>query len=227
MLSIIKTHLHDEPESRFKLFYVNRTISSIILKEELEALKNRYMERFEIFYILDEEKRNIELLNGRLDEHKLKAIFNGLCEIEAVDEVFICGPQPMIFSIKDFLVDSGMEEAKVHFELFGVQAASKKKVEPKYEGKIAEVTIYEGGKTLDFKSPQGEGTLLDEAAKYGADLPYACKGGVCSTCKAKLMEGTVDMLVNYALEEDEVKEGLILTCQSIPTSDKVVVNFDF
>lgn len=227
MVSIIKTHLMEEPSSTFKLFYVNRTVASIILKEELEALKNQYMERFEVFYILDEEQRNVALLSGRLDEHKLKDIFYGLCDVNDIDEVFICGPQQMIFGIRDFLVDAGLEEKKVHFELFGTPAVVRKKVEPEFRGKTADITIHEGGKTLDFKSPQGEGTILDEAFKHGADLPYACKGGVCSTCKAKLEEGDVDMLVNYALEDDEVKEGLILTCQAVPTSDKVVVNFDF
>ena len=122
MVSIIKTHLREEPTSTFKLFYVNRTVSSIILKEELEALKNQYMERFEVFYILDEEKRNVELLSGRLDEHKLKDIFNGLCDVEDINEVFICGPQPMIFGIRDFLVSKGLSEQRIHFELFGTPA---------------------------------------------------------------------------------------------------------
>lgn len=226
MVSIIKTHLREEPQSTFKLFYVNRTVSSIILKEELEALKNQYMERFEVFYILDEEKRNVELLSGRLDEHKLKDIFNWLCDVDAIDEVFICGPQPMIFGIKDFLVSIGLSEKKVHFELFGTPVQARRKVEEKYQGKTSEVTIYEGGKTLDFKTAQGGDPVLDVALKHGADLPFACKGGVCCTCKARLVEGTVDMMVNYALEEDEVKEGFILTCQAVPTSDKIVVNYD-
>ncbi len=226
MVSIIKTHLKEEPGATFKLFYVNRTVSSIILKEELEALKNQYMERFEVFYILDEEKRNVELLSGRLDEHKLTAIFNGLCDAADIDEVFICGPQPMIFAIKDFLVAQGLDEKQVHFELFGTPVQAKRKVEARYEGKTASITIHEGGKTLDFEAPQGKEPILDGALRNAADLPFACKGGVCCTCKAKLIEGSVDMLVNYALEEEEVKDGFILTCQAVPTSDKVVVDFD-
>lgn len=226
MVSIIKTHLNKEPKATIKLFYVNRAISSIILKEELEALKNQYMERFEVFYILDEEKRNVPLLNGRLDESKLKDIFSGLCDKEEVDEVFICGPQPMIFSIKDYLLSIGLPECSIHFELFGTPTKPKRKTEVKYLGKTADITIYEGGKTMEFKSPQGGDAILEAAQKHGADLPFACKGGVCCTCKAKLVEGTVDMMVNYALEEDEVREGYILTCQAIPTSTKVVVNFD-
>ena len=226
MLSIIKTHLQQEPEARFKLFYVNRTSSAIILREELEALKNQHMERFQVFYILDEEKRNVELLSGRLDEHKLDDIFQGLCAVEEVDEVFICGPQPMIFAIKDYLLHLGLPEKHIHFELFGTPAQPTRKVDAQYEGKMASVTVHEGGKTLDFKMAQGKDTILDHALKHAADLPFACKGGVCCTCKAKLEEGTVNMLTNYALEEDEVRQGFILTCQSVPTSEKVEVNFD-
>ncbi len=226
MVSIIKTHLREEPGSSFKLFFVNRTVASIILKEELEALKNIYMERFEVFYILDEEQRNVELLSGRLDEHKLKAIFQGLCDVEDMDEVFICGPQPMIFAIKDFLIEVGMPEKHIHFELFGTPVQPKRTVEAQYEGKTSSITIHEGGKTLDFKAPQGVEPILEGALRNSADLPFACKGGVCCTCKAKLIEGSVDMLVNYGLEEDEVQDGFILTCQAVPTSDKVVVDFD-
>lgn len=227
MLSIIKTHLSEEPGSHIQLFYLNKTVSSIILREELEALKNLYMERFEIFYILDEEQRNVEVLSGRLDEEKLKQIFNGLCDKEMIDETFICGPQPLIFAIKEFLEAQGVEEKKIHFELFGTPVASgKREVDAKFIGKMSDVTIYEGGKTLDFKVQQGENSLLDSALNHAADLPFACKGGVCCTCKARLVEGTVDMMVNYALEEDQVKDGFILTCQAVPTSDKVVVDFD-
>ncbi|TRX48488.1 2Fe-2S iron-sulfur cluster binding domain-containing protein [Fulvivirga sp. M361] len=228
MLSIIKTHLTQEPDTSIQLFYLNRTVSSIILREELEALKNLHMERFELFHILDEEQRNVHLLNGRLDEEKLKQLFNnGLCDKEEIDEVFICGPQPLIFAIKDFLTSEGINEKKIHFELFGTPVTAKsKKADNKFKGKMADVTIHEGGKTLTFKVPQGEGNILDSALNNSADLPFACKGGVCCTCKAKLVEGSVDMLVNYALEGEEVKDGFILTCQSIPTSDKVVVNFD-
>lgn len=227
MLSIIKTHLSREPGTHIQLFYLNKTVSSIILREELEALKNQYMERFEIFHILDEEQRNVALLSGKLDEEKLKQIFNGLSDRESVDEVFICGPQPLIFAIKDFLEAEGVTSEKIHFELFGTPVAQgKRKVDDKFKGKLSNVTIYEGGKTLEFKVPQGESNILDSALNNSADLPFACKGGVCCTCKAKLVEGTVDMMVNYALEDDEVKDGFILTCQAIPTADKVVVNFD-
>ncbi|WP_421878625.1 1,2-phenylacetyl-CoA epoxidase subunit PaaE [Marinoscillum sp.] len=227
ILSIIKTHLTKEANSTFKLFYVNQSVSTIMLKEELEALKNRFMDRLEIYHFLTQEQRDVELFNGRLSEKKLEIIFKTICELDSLDHFFICGPEPMIFMIRDFLEAKGVVKKQIHFELFGTSGKSVKKKVPKaFDGKVSDVTVLEGGKSINFKTPQGVNSILDEALKNNADLPFACKGGVCCTCKAKLVEGQVDMQVNYGLEDDEIENGYILTCQSLPISDKVVVDFD-
>jgi len=230
ILSLIKTQLSAEANSSFKLFFINRTVSSIILKEELEALKNEFMERFEIFYFLTKEKRNIPFLNGRIDTEKLNIIFNSISQIENTNHVFSCGPEAMIHLIKDYLLEKGMSKNQIHFELFTTEGSAQKivkeKLKKKFKGKTSDVTILEGGKSFNFEMAQGGNNILDEALINSADLPFACKGGVCATCKCKLIEGDVKMLLSYGLEDDEVEAGYILSCQSIPTTDKVIVDFD-
>jgi len=230
ILSIIKTHLEAEPKSTFKLFYINQTVASIILKEELEALKNRFMARFEIFYFLTQESRSVPLLNGRLNEEKLEIIFKTICDSTQIDHYFSCGPEPMVNMITKFLTTKGVDKKTIHFELFGTEtnkdSERKKELSEKFAGQVCDVTILEGGKSFNFKMEQGTGNILDTALNNSADLPFACKGGVCATCRAKLVEGNVDMLLSYGLEEEEIEQGYILTCQSVPTCDKVVVDFD-
>jgi len=228
--SIIKTHLTQEPKAKFKLFYINQTTASIILKEELEALKNQFLDRFEIFYFLTKEQRSIPFLNGRINEEKLSVIFKSICDINQTDHYFLCGPEAMIQLIDGHLQNLGVNKKQIHFELFGTDTkkTNQKKAEIKkaFKGKSCSVSIIEGGKTINFEIEQGAQNVLDAALNNAADLPFACKGGVCATCKAKLIEGEVDMLLSYGLEDDEVEAGYVLTCQSIPTSDKVVVDFD-
>ncbi len=228
ILSIVKTHLSAEPKSRFKLFYTNKTVSSIILKEELEALKNQFMERFEVFYFLTKQKRSIPFLNGRLDKEKLDIIFSGICNIPNVDHFFSCGPEEMILLIKDYLTSKNVNSSSIHYELFTSSGNQMRKEELKIElkGKVSNVTIREGGKILSFDMVQGSNNILDEALNNNADLPFACKGGVCATCKAKIIEGQVEMPVHYGLEDEEIEQGFVLTCQSIPVSDKLIIDFD-
>ncbi len=230
IISIIKTHLQLEPKSTFKLFYVNQAVSTIILKEELEGIKNCYMDRFEIFHFLTKQERSIPLFNGRINEAKLEVIFRALLSKDAVDSYFICGPNDMIFTIRYFLLGLGVNEKKVHFELFNTnsiakngQTVKKRVIDTRI---LTQVTIKEGNKAFKFNIPRGSDSILDAALKKNADLPYACKGGVCCTCRAKLEEGEVEVLVNYGLEQEEIDNGFILTCQSIPISEKVVVDFD-
>ena len=230
MLSIIKTHLAAEPDATFKLFYLNRTVKSIIFKEEIEQLRNQYFGRFEIFYFLTKEQRDIELFNGRFNKEKLDVLTNTIIDVSITDDVFICGPEEMIFLIRDSLVAAGLEKEKVHYELFvtGLSEEDKQRAarlaEQKVEG--VEVTIVDGGKDFHFTMTDEYDNILDAALGAGADLPFACKGGVCSTCKCKVEGGSVEMKLNYALEEDEVAQNLVLSCQAVPTSDKVKVNFD-
>lgn len=229
IFSIIKTHLQAEPNASFKLFYINQSVKSIILKEELEALKNLYMDRLEIFYFLTKESRSVPLFNGRLDEDKLEILFKTICDVEEIDDYFICGPEAMTLMTRDFLLAKGVKKKHVHFELFHTDTkpnVRRSRIHKDAAGKEAEVTILEGGKSVKFRIPKGVDSILDAALNREADLPFACKGGVCCTCRAKLVEGKVDMMVNYALEDEEIAAGYILTCQAIPLSDKVVVDFD-
>jgi len=228
MLSIIKTHLIAEPNSTFKLFYLNRTVKSIIFKEEIEQLKNQFFGRFQVFYFLTKEQRDIPLLNGRFNEEKLQVLAKTFIDIEDTNSCFICGPQDMIFLIRDELVKAGLEKEKIHYELFFSGNVDGNKIAEVLEHKVdgTDVTIIDGGKEFHFIMEDEYDNILDGALAAGADLPFACKGGVCSTCKCEVKEGTVEMKINYALDEKEVARNLVLSCQAVPTSEKVVVDFD-
>ncbi|PHR71386.1 MAG: phenylacetic acid degradation protein [Lutibacter sp.] len=229
MLSIIKTHLLSEPNSTFKLFYLNRTVKSIIFKEEIEQLKNQFFGRFQVFYFLTKEQRDIPFLNGRFDTEKLSVLTKTFIDIEDTNHAFICGPQDMIFLIRDHLEEKGLDKNKIHYELFFSGNPDDNKhiaeaLEHKVEG--TDVTIVDGGKEFHFIMEDEYDNILDGALAAGADLPFACKGGVCSTCKCRVIEGSVEMKINYALDEKEVSQNLVLSCQSVPTTEKVVVDFD-
>ncbi|MGH1383612.1 1,2-phenylacetyl-CoA epoxidase subunit PaaE [Kordia sp.] len=230
MLSIIKTHLELEPESTFKLFYLNRTVKSIIFKEEIEQLKNKYLQRFNTFYFLTKEKRDIEFLNGRFTPEKIQILTKTFIDIKDTGDCFICGPEEMIFLIRDELEAVGLPKENIHYELFfsGDTKASNAHIAEILEQKVdgTDVTIVDGGKEFHFIMEDEYDNILDGALAAGADLPFACKGGVCSTCKCRIVEGSVEMKINYALLEDELASGLVLSCQAVPTTEKVVVDFD-
>jgi len=230
MLSIIKTHLLLEPKSTFKLFYLNRMVKSIIFKEELEQLKNQFFGRFQVFYFLTKEKRDIPFLNGRFDKEKLAVLTKTFIDIPDTNHAFICGPQDMIFLIRDELQAAGLDKEKIHYELFFSGSSEEENkhiaevIDEKADG--TKVTIIDGGKEFHFVMDDDFDNILDGALSAGADLPFACKGGVCSTCKCKVLEGEVKMKVNYALEEKEVAQNFVLSCQAVPVTEKVVVDFD-
>ncbi len=232
IISILKTVLQVEPKSSFTLFYGNRGFDSIIFREEIELLKNEYMDRLTIHHIFSEEKLEGELFNGFITVDKCKQFAKHLFDVNDVDEFFICGPEPMMLAIRDGLQSLEVDNKKVHIELFttpgqkqdfGISKSSNSTIDP---GKESQVTVLLDGDSFDFTLTYGAESVLDKALKQGADLPFACKGGVCATCKAKLIEGKVEMDVNYALEEDELKAGYILTCQSHPRTEKLVVDYD-
>lgn len=231
VLSIIKTTLAVEQQSRFTLVYGNRTKNSIIFKEELEALKDKYIDRFSLIHVLSREKTETELNSGRIDVNKLELLFSKLLNIKSVNEFFLCGPEEMIFCIKGYLAQRGISADHIHFELFTIPGEKKSTVETAQEvvehpQEKAKVTVKLDGILFEFDLPYEGQSILDAALDKGADLPYACKGGVCTTCKAKLMEGKVEMDVNWGLEDAEVEEGYILTCQSHPVTPEVFVDFD-
>ncbi len=230
VLSMIKTHLALEPNATCKLFYVNRTAKSIIFKEAIEQLRNQYFGRLEIYYFLTKERRDIELFNGRFDDEKMEILTKNFIDIPDTSEVFLCGPEKMVDYVSEFLIKAGLPKELIHFELFvtGLSEEDIKRAErlamQNVEG--IEVTILDAGKEFQFTMTKDFDNILDAALAAGADLPFACKGGVCSTCKCQILEGSVEMKVNYALEEKEVAQNYILSCQAVPTSQKVKVNFD-
>ena len=230
ILSMIRTHLALEPNSTCKLFYVNKTAKSIIFKEELEQLRNTYFGRLEIYYFLTKEKRDIDLFNGRFDDDKMEVLTKSFIDIPDTNEVFLCGPEDMVNYVSDYLVNEGLSRELIHFELFvsGLSEEDKERAERLSSQDVegVEVTIVDGGKEFLFTMTNDYDNILDAALAAGADLPFACKGGVCSTCKCKVLEGSVEMKKNYALEVDEVAEQFVLSCQSVPTSEKVKVDFD-
>jgi ring-1,2-phenylacetyl-CoA epoxidase subunit PaaE len=228
VLSIIKTTLQTEPQSNFTLVFGNRSRSSIMFFEELEGLKNKYLQRFSFINILSREKTVATINYGRIDPQKLTDL-NKLINYNSVHDFFICGPEEMIFCIRDFLVLQGIDQKKIHFELFttpGQKTVKVQRIEYKDNGPKSKITVKLDGRSFDFDLGFDNDTILDAALKQGADLPFACNGGVCCTCKAKLLEGRVEMEVNWGLEQEEVEQGFILTCQSHPVTEKVVVDFD-
>ena len=209
--------------------YGNKSRSSIIFFEELEGLKNKFLNRFNFINILSREKTDAPINFGRIDTEKLTAL-SKLIDYNNTDEFFICGPEEMIFCVKDFLENKNIDKKKIHFELFTTpgqkNAISNKQTAKTQSGPTSKITVKLDGRSFDFDLGFDGENILDAALKQGADLPFACKGGVCCTCKAKLLEGEVEMDVNWGLEQEEVEQGFILTCQSHPTTEKVVVDFD-
>ena len=224
VISNIKTILKTEPLSNCTLIYGNRYVSTIIFKEEIEALKNIYLGRFQVFNVLSRERTESELLHGRLDKAKIACFFEKIPNLLRGDEFFSCGPMEMTEAVKEILMEQGIDEKHIHFELFNAPKITDKRVKTQNAvDSIASIKL--DGLTFDVPINKGQ-TILEAAQAVGADMPYACKGGVCCTCRAKLVEGDVEMMVNYALTKEETDAGFILTCQSIPKSNKVVVDFD-
>ncbi len=231
VISIIKTTLKTEPGSSFTLVYGNRNRRSIIFREELENLKNRYMNRLQLVHILSREEPESSILFGRIDGNKCSALFQHLIHMKDFDEVFLCGPEEMIFGVRDYLKANNFPEEHIHFELFTTptQAAQQNQNNIPQAGatqELSRIQVKIDGIITSFELPIQGDTILNAALRHGADLPYACKGGMCATCKAKLLEGKVEMDVNYALEKDEVAAGFILTCQSHPLTASVFVDYD-
>jgi ring-1,2-phenylacetyl-CoA epoxidase subunit PaaE len=231
LLSIIKTVLAREPKSVFTLVYANRQISSIMFREELEDLKNRHLGRLSILHVLESEAQEIDLFTGRVDAAKCAALFRAWIDIAAVDVAFICGPEPMMLAIAAALREHGLDDSRIKFELFASGQPGRASARPAStaaatSNSTAEATVTLDGATRSFRMPKESTSLLDAAIENHLDAPYACKAGVCSTCRAKVLEGEVEMAVNHALEDYEVRQGYVLTCQCYPLSDRVVVTYD-
>ena len=228
ILSILKTVLKEEEGSSVTLFFGNKNFNSILFREELEALKNRFMNRLRVIHILSRESLGNAIQKGRIGKEKCTALYHAFLANEGIDAVYVCGPEEMILGVKDSMLENGVAKENIHFELFTTPGSSKTVVKQKTseENIASNVSIILDGDVIDLALNSSGETILDAALKAGADLPFACKGGVCCTCKARILEGTASMDVNYALEKDEVEAGYILTCQAHPTSEKLIVSFD-
>jgi ring-1,2-phenylacetyl-CoA epoxidase subunit PaaE len=231
ILSLAKTILNVETESTFTLIYGNKNVQSILFKEALEALKNKHINRFSQIQLLSRERLESDLNFGRINIEKCKFIFEKLIDINQQDVFFICGPESMILDVQQFLLDHNVTKEKIKFELFttGIESKNKKTWQEVHEDdntSKSEVTIKVDDRTFEMQLAYGGVSILDAALKNGADLPFACKGGVCCTCRAKVISGEVEMEVNYALSDEEVQQGYILTCQAHPKTEKVMIDFD-
>ncbi len=223
VISIIKTHLKEEPQSTFHLFYLNKNSQSVIFKNELNQLAKDYSNRFKVHFFYTQEATENKLFSGRFSVEKIQQIQSEIIDFKTVNHAFLCGPQEMIFLLKDELQEYEINEKNIHFELF---EAAKPEKETKIEAiDNAEVTIIVDDEEITFTVPKGK-NILEIAEEQDADVPFSCKGGVCCTCKAKVIEGSVEMKVNYALDEIDLENNLVLTCQAFPTSQKVVVDYD-
>jgi ring-1,2-phenylacetyl-CoA epoxidase subunit PaaE len=229
VLSILKTTLETEPESRFIVFYGNRTTATTMFIDELWSLKNLYGERLSLHFLMSREPLEIEIYNGRLDRAKAGALHEAFLAHERPDEIFLCGPNPMIDELTRTLTGLGYDAARIHAERFHpglpgeAMPAPSSRTAPR-EG--TNVTIALDGRRRSFRMEPGEDSILDAAARNGIALPYSCKGGVCATCRSRLLRGKVSMAVNYALEPWELEKGYVLTCQSTPTTTEIELDFD-
>jgi len=235
ILSIVASTLEQEPNSRVTLLFANRTSRTVMFLEELEDLKDRYRDRFHLIHIFSREPQDTELFSGRLDADRLTRINEALVPVDSIDDWFLCGPYSMIVELRESLTSRGVDSHHIHTELFhvddvspvetGIPAEGGTEV-PAVAGEGSEVTITLDGRQSTFRIDDAETTIMTATLEVRPDAPYSCRNGVCGTCRAMLLEGEVVMDQNYALEEDEVEDGYILTCQSHPTTATVNVDFD-
>ncbi len=230
VMAQIKDILFNHPDIEITLFYGNKNFNTIIFREDIEALKNKYMKRFSVHHIFSREKTGIDLYHGRMTKDKCAKFAQIFFNPTSVDDVMICGPNEMVFEITEALQQAGIDKNKIHTELFNTDGIN-------HSGIISELSEHDrtkesrimlqlDGNIYEYNVGYADQNILDAGIAQGVDLPYSCKGGVCSTCKAKITSGEVVMDINYALEEDEVEAGYVLLCQSHPRSEKVSVDFD-
>ncbi|MBQ4826667.1 2Fe-2S iron-sulfur cluster binding domain-containing protein [Leisingera sp. HS039] len=230
VLSILKTTLAAEPNASFTLVYANKGVNTIMFREELEDLKNLYMGRFNVIHVLESDAQEIDLFTGLVTEEKCAQLFERWIDIKSVGTAFICGPEPMMLGIAAALRTAGLDDSQIKFELFASaqpgrakrKAAASDAASSANQTKAA-ITLDGATQTIDMGKDM---TLLDAALENAMDAPYACKAGVCSTCRCKVLEGEVEMVANHALEDYEVEKGYVLSCQAYPVTDNVVVDYD-
>ena len=227
VLSILATALEVEPASTAALVYVNRRVSSIMFLEELADLKDRFPARFQLMHVLGHEPTEVDLFSGRLDAGRFDRILDTVLPVEDVDQWYLCGPLAMTDTVRGALLRRGVADADVHRELFHVGAIPRRRVaRPELATSGAAVTVVLDGRSIDLTVPPDGESILAATLRVRPDAPFACRNAVCGTCRARVVEGKVEMDANYALEPDEVARGVVLTCQSHPVTDRVVVDYD-
>ena len=230
ILSIIKSGMIEEPGSEFTLLYGNRSTATIMFLEELAGLKNRYLERLQIYHFLEDEFEDVDLFNGRLDRAKVDEVLKTLIDPAEVDGFFICGPGPMMSAVEESLHANNVPKDRILIERFTTGALSAAQVEAatalqkEAEGRKVQITL--DGRRRVFTFDAEKGSILENARAAGAPAPFACKAGVCATCRAKVTSGKVTMKQNYGLSEEEVAQGYVLTCQAVPLTDDVKLDYD-
>lgn len=231
ILGIIKSVLHGEPRSRFTLVYGNRASGTIMFREELEDLKNTFTSRFKVVHVLTREQQDVELFNGRITAEKCADLFRHWIDPSSIDQAFLCGPLPMVTAAAETLRNHGVDASRIRQELFFAsqnpgQQRERKAVPATVSGDLCEATLVLDGRKRTIEFDKGSTTILEAALKAGIEAPYSCKAGVCSTCRAKVVQGDVDMDVTHGLEDYEIARGYVLTCQSYVRSKTVVVDYD-
>ena len=231
IISILKTVLETEPKSRFTLFYGNRTPETTIFRSELNRLKNRYMDRLSVQHVFSRAETGTEFFHGRLDTAKVAQILEHLLPVEAIDEAFLCGPDSMIEEVRETLVAHGLERRRIHTERFTNegQSAIRRSHEPRRtqaHAATGKLRIRLDGRVHEIAYEPKMGTVLEAAEAAGLEVPFSCRGGVCTTCRAKIEQGEAEMEINYGLEDHEIASGFILTCQAVPTSETLALSYD-
>ena len=232
VISQLRYFLEHYPKGQAILFFSNRSSDTIIFREQLQAMNNENMNRFSIYYILTKELTGVEIFSGRIDQEKCALYGRHFFNPEEIHTVFICGPELMIMDVKSSMQKMGLREEQIRFELFGTGAFYAKRdtlevaEEIRGEDKLSQVTIRIDGHEVDMKLGYRGQAVLDAGLELGLDIPYSCKGGVCSTCKAQIVEGKVHMDIHYGLEPDEIDAGIVLTCQSHPRSERLILDYD-
>lgn len=225
IISMISSALKTESSSQFTLIYGNKNLGSTMFKEQLSELKNRYPDRLQVVYLFSKESNDAQLLNGRINAEKIKMLGQSLFDWSSFDDCYICGPEEMLNEAYIALSEAGLPEEKIHVERFNTGSTHPRShVENQVEH--SRITLKRDGRIMSLEMDASDESVLDAALRQGADLPYACKGGVCATCICKVTDGEVEMAVNYSLEQDQIDKGYVLGCQAVPTTDHVTIDFD-
>ena len=229
ILSIIKTTLASEPGSNFTLVYGNRASAAVIFREELAELKDIHRQRLNIVYVMSREQQDIDLFNGRITREKCERLFSQWVSIADHDAAFVCGPESMMREVSEALLARGMPREAIKVELFAASIPKKthaQQARPVVGRQECEVTLVIDGSQRSFTMDKDKASVLDAGLEQGIDMRYSCKGGVCATCRCKVLEGKVEMDANYALEDYEIARGFVLSCQAFPITDRLVLDFD-